>query len=149
MCSNSKTLACIFDNKNQSILSDTYKRSSRPLVTTTNIFSNNLNQIQIKFKNKYRTLTAIDECTNFDDLKLALIISSYKKRLAKSGQPEHVQLKKFQKNFEELKRMASNDYVICECVNNVEKMIDSTQNVRDALKRIHREAIFLKDFKVS
>ena len=146
MCSNRKTLACIFDNQaNESTLSDTYKRSILP---SSNIITSNLNQIHIKFKNKFRLLTALDENTSFDDLKLALVISSYKKRLSKSGQSEASQLKKFQKNFEELKRMATEDYVICESVNEVEKMIDSSQVARDVLKRINREAVLLKNFKV-
>ncbi len=149
MCSNRKTLACIFDNKNQAIQSDAYKRSSRPMATSTKIVSNSLSQIQIKFKKKYRILTAINEHTSFDDLKLALIITSYKKRLARSSHPENVQLIKFQKNFEELKRMAKDEYIICECVNEVEKVIDSKQKVRDVLMRINEEAIFLKDYKVN
>lgn len=143
MCSNKKTLACLFDNQNKSILSDTYKKSILTINAT------NLDQIQIKFKNKYRLLTAIDEKTSFDDLKLALIISYYKKRLSASSQSEQSQLKKFQKNFENLKRIASEDYVICETTNGVEKMIDSSQRVREALKRFNKEAVFLKDFKVS
>ena len=156
MCSNKKTLACIFDNgANCSILSDTYKRNDKSKrihhqQQQQQPLNNNLtNQIHIKFKNKTRLLTGIDETTTFSDLKLALVITYYKKRLSKSNQPEESQLRKFQKNFEHLKKVAADDYVICESTNEVEKVIDSDQNVRSVLKRIHRESVFLNNFNVT
>ena len=155
MCSNKKTLACIFDNgANCSILSDTYKRNDKSKrihhQQQQQPLNNNLtNQIHIKLKNKTRLLTGIDETTTFSDLKLALVITYYKKRLNKSNQPEEAQLRKFQKNFEYLKKVAANDYVICESTNEVEKVIDSDQNVRSVLKRIHRESAFLNNFNVT
>ena len=156
MCSNKKTLACIFDNgANCSILSDTYKRNDKSKrihhqQQQQQPLNNNLtNQIHIKFKNKTRLLTGIDETTTFSDLKLALVITYYKKRLSKSNQPEEAQLRKFQKNFEHLKKVAADDYVICESTNEVEKVIDSDQNVRSVLKRIHRESVFLNNFNVT
>lgn len=143
MCSNRKTLACIFDNQNHSIVSEAYKKSEkRPT-------SHQFTQIQIKFKNKFRLLTAIDEKTTFDDLKLALVISYYKKRLAKSIQNKDDQTKKFAKNYENLKKIANDDYVICETINEVDRMIDSSIKVRDALKRIQNESVFLKDMNVT
>lgn len=158
MCSNKKTLSCIFDGNNCSVLSDTYRRSTskskRPQPHQKQqqhpISSTLANQIHIRFKNKNRLLTGIDENTTFTDLKLALIITYYKKRLSRSNQPEDVQLKKFQKNFDYLKKVASEDYVITESVNDVEKMIDSDQSVRNVLKRIHRESVlFHQDCNVT
>ena len=144
MCSNRKTLACIFDNQNHSIVSEAYKKKTDKRST-----SNQFTQIQIKFKNKFRLLTAIDEKTTFDDLKLALVISYYKKRLSKSVQNKDDQTKKFAKNYENLKKIATDDYVICETVNEVDRVIDSSVKVRNTLKQIKNESIFLKDMKVT
>lgn len=160
MCSNKKTLSCIFDGNNCSVLSDTYRRSAskskrpEPLPQQKKqqhpISSTLTNQIHIQFKNKNRLLTGIDENTTFTDLKLALIITFYKKRLSRSNQPEDVQLKKFQKNFDYLKKVASEDYVITESINDVVKMIDSDQRVRNVLKRIHRgSSLSHQDCKVT
>ena len=55
---------------------------------------------------------------------------------------------KLLKNYEYLKQKAINDYVICESINSVEKVIDSEQKVLNELDRISREAIFLADLKV-
>lgn len=125
MCSN-QTLKCLLNN--QSIISEAYDRSSS-------------NQIKIFFKNKFKLLTNIDSKTTFNDLKLALLVSFYKTKYSnKHG--------KFVKKFDLLKQKATNDYVICESVNSVEKVINSNLFVLNELKRINRESRLIGDFQI-
>ena len=143
MCSSKKSLAfCLFEsNKNMSIVSDAYRKVDKNK-------KSELNQIEIIFKRKPKLMTSIDDKTTFGDLKLALLISYYKKRLSKSTDVES-RYKKLEKNYEAVKRIAREDYVICESMNDVEKMIDDTQTVKSSLERIRRESNFLKDLKVT
>ena len=143
MCSSKKSLTfCLFEsNKNMSIVSDAYSK-----VDKNN--KSELNQIEIIFKRKPKLMTSLDDNTTFGDLKLALLISYYKKRLSKSTDVES-RHKKLEKNYDTVKRIAREDYVICESMNDVEKMIDDTQTVKSSLKRIGRESAFLKDLKVT
>ena len=126
MCSN-KTLKCLLNANNASIVSSAYDKSKLP----TN------NQIKIYFKNKFKLCTGIDSKTTFNDLKLALLVCFYKDN----------KKSKRMKNHDYLKRKALNDYVICESVNEVEKVIDSNLCVLNELKRISQEEK-LGDFKI-
>lgn len=130
MCSN-QTLKCLLNtNKNASIISEAYDAKT-------------YTQIKIYFKNKFKLCTGIDCKTTFNDLKLALLMSFYKSKYAASKSKS-----KLAKNYEALKNKALNDYVICESVNTVEKVIDSNLYVLNELKRISHEEMFLGDLKV-
>jgi hypothetical protein len=132
MCTPS--LKCLMFNENchstnpndSSIYSNYYKKSTESI-------NSKLSQIQIKFKNKFKLLTGIDEKTTFNDLKMAILIS-LESNLNKS--------KKYLLN-------KAKDYVILQSVNNVEKIISSRKSVQSELKQLKREAILLQDeFKI-
>jgi len=126
---------------NVSFLSDEY--NCKPINNNNNKNNSNksFTQMKIFFKNKFKLCTGIDTNTTFNDLKLAVLVSSYK---AKYSNKKH----KLVKNYEHLKKKAQNNYVICESVNSVEKIIDSENKVIHELNRINSEAIFLTGIKV-
>ena len=120
MCSN-KTLNCLFNKNNSSVLSEAYDFSTKSL--------------KIFFKQKFKLCTGIDNKTTFNDLKLALLFSLYSKS------------KNSKSNLEYIKRKADN-YVICESLNTVEKVIDSSILVINEINRISQESLLLGDLKV-
>ena len=134
MCTK-KVIGCMPSsmNNNISLLSDVYDCKS---FTDNKSFS----QMKIYFKNKFKLCTGIDKNTTFNDLKLAVLVSFCKAKSSKRNKPV--------KNYEYLKKKALNDYVICESVNSVEKIINSENKVVRELDRIKSEAIFLTGFKV-
>ncbi len=120
MCSN-KTLNCLFNKNNSSVLSEAYDFSTKSL--------------KIFFKQKFKLCTGIDNKTTFNDLKIALLFSLYSKS------------KNSKSNLEYIKRKADN-YVICESLNTVEKVIDSSILVINEINRISQESLLLGDLKV-
>jgi hypothetical protein len=112
------------NSNDSSIYSNYYKKTTEP---------SKFNQIQIKFKNKFKLLTGIEENTTFNDLKMAILISLE----ANLNKSKKYLLKK------------AKEFVILQSVNNVEKIISSTTNVQSELKQLNREAMLLQDeFKI-
>ena len=105
-----------------SIYSNYYKKSTESI-------GSKFNKIQIKFKNKFKLLTGIDENTTFNDLKMAILISLE----ANLNKSKKYLLKK------------AKEYVILQSINKVEKIISSTKNVQSELKQLNREAMLLQD----
>lgn len=126
MCTNG-TFKCLLSH-NESMLSEAYFGKQK-----TSSFK--LNEIKIIFKNRLKLMTGIDANTTFEDLKMALLISKNESKPSSKSQKS--------------KSLNHKEYVICESVNNVEKVIDSSSNVQSELKRIHQESMLLEDdFKI-
>ena len=98
------------------------------------------NEIKILFKDKLKLLTGIDENTTFDDLKLAILISYYQSS-------NKMKRRRLKKTVNELQDMVK-DFVVCESINNVEKVINSSLLVQNELHRIAYESTYLGEFKV-
>lgn len=120
MCT--KPLQCWLKQGNESIISDFYiddenKQNSKSAM--------DINEIKIVFKGKVKLLTGLDAMTIFNDLKLALL-ASFKQSV-------------------EIKQVELDKYVICESINSVEKVIDSSISVQSELKRLNQESYLLGD----
>lgn len=78
-----------------------------------------LTHLKIVYKNTVKLMTGLEENTTFEDLIKAILVTKI---------PE-----------DSRKPKTSNDYIICQCVNGVEKPMDSKSRVRDEIRKIQKE----------
>ncbi len=122
MCSRKLKFVCL-PLLNDSVMSEAYTGTKDEKYT----------EINIIFKNKNRKLVGIDEKTTFNDLITAILIT------------RNQSLNKHEKLKQKARNLNESDYLICQSINNVEKVLDSNTLVRNELKRASRELILLND----
>jgi len=120
MCSRKLKFVCL-PSLNDSAMSEAYSGTK----------DERYSEINIIFKDKNRKLVGIDEQTTFKDLITAILITRNR------SLNKHEKLKQKRRNLNE------SDYLICESINNVEKVLDSNTQVRNELKRASRELTLL------
>lgn len=78
-----------------------------------------LTHLKIVYKNTVKLMTGLEEKTTFEDLIKAILVTKI---------PE-----------EKKKQKTENDYIICQCVNGIEKPLNSNCRVREEIRKIQKE----------
>ncbi|CAF0842598.1 unnamed protein product [Brachionus calyciflorus] len=77
-----------------------------------------LSHIKIVYKNKVKLMTGLEDETTFGDLIKAILVT---------------------RDDTQKSEKSSDDYIICQSVNGVEKFLDSKSKVREELIKVHKE----------
>ncbi|RMZ96199.1 hypothetical protein BpHYR1_010649 [Brachionus plicatilis] len=78
-----------------------------------------LSHVKIVYKNTVKLMTGLEEKTTFQDLIKAILVTKISE--------------------DSKKQKSSDDYVICQCVNGVEKLLNSNSRVIEEMRQIHQE----------